>query len=101
MLIATMASRNHQTEIMLTGSIYADETKEVQARLASLIEQGEKALLIDLSQLDYIDSAGLGMLISVQKLVVKKGGSFKIRGVKGLVKELFELTHLTKVFELQ
>jgi anti-sigma B factor antagonist len=53
---------------------------------------------VDLSHLDYVDSAGLEVFISLHKRCVKEGGSLAVRGLSGPVKELFEITRLDKVF---
>ena len=56
--------------------------------------------MLDLSHVDYINSTGLGMLVSIQKQARKCGGSIQFKGIQGLVKEVFELTRLINVFEI-
>ena len=57
--------------------------------------------LLDLEKVDYIDSSGLGVLVAINKRTLQNRGKLIIKGINGLVKELFELTRLTKVFEIQ
>lgn len=87
--------------VSLSGSIYVEEAAQIRESLISYIEKGHKTFLIDLSEVDYIDSSGLGTLVAIQKRALQNGGSVVIKGLKGLVKDLFELTRLTKVFEIQ
>ena len=90
-----------QLQIILTGSIFVEDAQETKETLTTIIDEGNIDFLIDLSRVDYIDSSGLGMLVSVNKLAVKKGGGVIIKGLQGIVKELFELTRMNRVFEIQ
>ncbi len=87
--------------VSLSGSIYVEEAAQIRESLIGYIEKGHKTFLIDLGEVDYIDSSGLGTLVAIQKRALQNGGSVVIKGLKGLVKDLFELTRLTKVFEIQ
>ena len=58
-------------------------------------------LLFSGSLVEYIDSSGLGMLIRIQKIAVRNDGNVVLKGVQGLVRELFEMTRLTALFHIQ
>jgi anti-sigma B factor antagonist len=92
---------NEQTHIFLAGSIYVEDAKQLREKLTALIEKGQTALNIDMAKVDYIDSTGLGMLISLKKLAVKNGGNVSVSGIQGLVRDVFELTRMSKVFGIQ
>ncbi len=89
---------DNQVQVVLAGSIYIEEAKQVQAKMQDFIEHGYKTFSFDMTAVDYIDSSGLGMLVALHKQALKKGGCMKIIGIKGIVREIFELTRLTKVF---
>lgn len=91
---------NNEVHVALNGSIYVEEATAMREKLIEYIEKGHKRLVISMQKVDYIDSSGLGVLVAVQKRVVQHGGSVAIKGLQGMVKELFELTRLTKVFEI-
>ncbi len=90
-----------QVVVMLSGSIYVEEAAAIRENLLQYIDKGFKKYLIDVANVDYIDSAGLGVLVAIQKRALQNGGGVVIKGLSGIVKELFELTRLTKVFEIQ
>ena len=94
-----MFRTNEQIQVTLSGNIYVEDAAKMREALTSLIGSGHTSLLIDLSRVEYIDSTGLGMLVFLQKQAVKKGGSIRLKGLQGIVKELFELTRLSTVFE--
>ena len=92
---------DNRIHIILQGTIYVEDAKEMTEKLVALIESGQTRLLIDLSLVEYIDSSGLGMLIRIQKIAVRNGGNVVLKGVQGLVRELFEMTRLTALFHIQ
>ena len=92
---------DNRIHIILQGTIYVEDAKEMTEKLVALIESGQTRLLIDLSQVEYIDSSGLGMLIRIQKIAVRNGGNVVLKGVQELVRELFEMTRLTALFNIQ
>lgn len=92
---------DNRIHIILQGTIYVEDAKEMTEKLVALIESGQTRLLIDLSQVEYIDSSGLGMLIRIQKIAVRNDGNVVLKGVQGLVRELFEMTRLTALFHIQ
>ena len=87
--------------VSLSGSIYVEEAAQIRESLIGYIDNGHKTFVVDLGNVDYIDSSGLGTLVAIQKRALQNDGSVIIKGMKGLVKDLFELTRLNKVFEIQ
>lgn len=91
----------NQVIVQLNGSIYVEEATAIREQLLEYIEQGHVEFVINLGNVDYIDSSGLGVLVAIQKRALQKNGKVIIRELRGLVKELFELTRLTSVFEIE
>lgn len=65
-----------------------------------LLETGEKHLIVDLSQVRFIDSSGLGALLSGYKNANLHHGTLVLAGPQPRVKEMFELTRLSRVFDI-
>ena len=59
-----------------------------------------KNYVIDLEQVDFMDSAGLGTLIAVLKRVTEQGGDMKIASLQKKPRMVFEITRAYKVFEI-
>ena len=85
----------------LSGSMYVEEAAALRETLLRYIEEGYSHFMINLSDVDYIDSSGLGVLVAIQKRALQKSGGVVITGLHGVVQELFTLTRLTKVFEIK
>ncbi|GAX90651.1 STAS domain-containing protein [Effusibacillus lacus] len=100
-MIKDIKVTNDQVIVILTGSIYVGEATVLRERLLEHVERGLRRFVIDMSDVDYIDSSGLGVLVALQKRALQNKGGVVIKGLAGTVKELFELTRLTKVFEIQ
>ncbi len=88
---------NTVADITFSGNMYLEDVIPTQEQLLEIVDDGATILRMDLSRLDYIDSSGLGMLISIHKHCLQKGGKMTIMGLKGMVEELFKLTRLDLV----
>lgn len=60
-----------------------------------------KDLVIDLSDLDYLDSTGLGMFMNIHNKQKSKGKTVKIINAKDNIKKLFKITDLTALFDME
>jgi anti-sigma B factor antagonist len=92
---------NGQVIVDLSGSMYVEEAAILREKLIVFMESGHKEFIIKLNRVDYIDSSGLGVLVAIQKRALQIKGGVTLVGANGLVKELFELTRLNKVFAMQ
>lgn len=86
--------------VNITGSMYVEDSALAREKLIALLDEGVHNLTLDLSGLDYVDSSGLGVLISIHKRCLQKGGKMTITGLRGMVEELFKLTRLDLVFNV-
>ena len=82
------------------GGLNSDTAKEFIDKLATLIEAGQTKIVVDCTHLDHISSYGLGMLVRLHSKLSKKGGDVKLACVKGIVEQVFKITHLNKIFEI-
>jgi anti-sigma B factor antagonist len=68
-------------------------------KMRSLLEQGHKHLLLNLGEVTYVDSAGLGEIVQAYATVSKGGGSLKLLNVTKRIKDLLSITKLLTVFD--
>ena len=78
----------------------AHNSGDLKAELAGLFEGKEKNILVDLKEVRFIDSSGLGALVSGFKNAISHQGNLKLSGLQPQVKSMFELTRLHRVFEI-
>ena len=86
----------------MAGSFYEEDARVVEETLTSVIDQRAIIVFDRLShKLTISTIADWVHLIHIQRRAVNNDVSIKIKGLQGRVKELFELTRLIKVFEIQ
>ncbi len=80
----------------LTGS---EPLGVLHDKVNSLLYQGKKNIVIDLARLGYMDSAGLGELISCVTFTARQGGHLALAGVTSRTRDLLVVTKLLTVFD--
>jgi anti-anti-sigma factor len=86
------------TAISFTGRlVLGNRLTDVEHAIRERIRQGSRKLVLDFSGPEYIDSAGIGVLVVCFGIVERESGRVTIAGATGRVKELLELTHLDHV----
>jgi anti-sigma B factor antagonist len=89
------------TVLRLGGHLVLDEGDLEYRRLIDrLVESGCVKIVVDLAEVDYIDSAGVGMLVAKLKSVRTKGGDVKLLNLTSRSQRLLSLTRLTLAFEI-
>ncbi|MCD4750879.1 MAG: STAS domain-containing protein [Thermoanaerobaculales bacterium] len=78
----------------------ASSSENAKASLLGLIDAANKEIVVDLSELVFIDSSGLGTLIAAKKTANEHGGDVRLCGLSPQVWTIFELTRLDKVFKI-
>jgi anti-sigma B factor antagonist len=68
--------------------------------IRDLAAKGDKKLLLNLGEVSYIDSSGIGELVSGFTTVTNHGGNLKLVGLSKRVKDLLQITKLYTVFEV-
>lgn len=72
---------------------------EFKENMLRLINQGNRSLVLDLSDVDFVDSSGLGAIVSSLK-AIGRDGDLVICGLKEPVMQVFSLTRMDKVFRI-
>ena len=75
------------------------DTTKIREKVHSLVSDNIQKIVIDLSGVNYMNSSGLGTLISVLTTVKNGGGQLVLANVGGKVQNLFLITQLVKVFD--
>jgi anti-sigma B factor antagonist len=68
-------------------------------KMRSLVQQGHTRLLLNLGDVSYVDSAGLGEIVQAYATVNKNGGALKLLHVTRRIQDLLSITKLLTVFE--
>lgn len=85
--------------IVVSGFMDMSEVPKFEAAIEGLIKSGSLQIVLDLTNLEYISSAGLGEIIGRIREVRRQGGDIKVGGYSDLVYEILETFGFTAVFE--
>src|SRR5476649_2897104 len=88
------------TVLDLKGKITLGEGDEaLRDKINSMVHQGRKKLLLNLADVPYIDSAGLGEVVRTYTTVSRQGGQLKLVNLTKRITDLLSITKLLTVFE--
>ena len=86
------------TAISFTGRlVLGNRLTDVEQAIREKIKQGSRKLVLDFSGLNFMDSAGIGLLAMCLGILEREGGKLLVAGATGHVEELLELTHLNRL----
>ncbi|HEU4402895.1 MAG TPA: STAS domain-containing protein [Candidatus Polarisedimenticolia bacterium] len=89
------------TVVDLSGKITIGEG-DIRLRDAvnALLDEGRKSIVLNLSGVSYMDSAGIGELVACYKRAAEKGATLKLLNPSGKVQDLLILTRLQEIFDI-
>ena len=96
----TKTNQDGQVTFLLDGRLDTITSSQLQAELAPVVDAAQGDIVLDLSSLAYISSAGLRVLLAAQKGVLAKGISMTIRNVCPEVMEVFDMTGFTEILNI-
>ncbi len=82
----------------VSGRLTSFETGALRESISRLLKQGRKNIVLNLSELQYLDSSGIGELARIYVSVVKVSGQMKVVGLSPKVEEILKITQLYQVF---
>jgi anti-sigma B factor antagonist len=84
----------------LRGSLDLATSPTVRAALMEATEKGKRELIVDLTQLEFLDSTGLGALIGAHRRASERDGSLRLVIGNGPISRLLNITGLMRVFSV-
>jgi anti-sigma B factor antagonist len=93
---------SHVTILDLRGRIVlGDEIDELRSAIRGLIDEGKKKIILNLADVDYIDSSGVGALVGGFTAVRNAGGELKLLNLSQKVHDVLHVTKLYTVFDIR
>ena len=88
------------TLVDVEGQLIVGNRQELKQKVLEELESGDRKFVIDFSNAGYIDSSGLGVLVSLSKKIREQGGELRLSGLNEDLRTLFELTKLDTLFRI-
>ena len=82
------------------GQLIVGNRQELKQKVLQELERGARKFLIDFTGTGYIDSSGLGVLVSLSKKIREQGGELRLASMNEDLRTLFELTKLDTLFKI-
>lgn len=86
--------------VHVEGQLIVGNRQELKQLIQDALDKGERKFLLDFEKAAYIDSSGLGALVSISKKVRETGGDLRLSGLNEDLRSLFELTKLDTLFSI-
>ncbi len=95
--------QNTQENIVveLSGDLDIESSEEMKNEILEVYDEKRKNILVDLEKLDYLDSMGIGALISVYNTLKENGNVIKIINAQKNIYKLFKITDLLDIFNME
>jgi len=82
------------------GGLNAETAEQFVQELGLLVDAGLRKIIVDCSDLEYISSYGLSVLVRLHSKLAKRGGDVKFAGVKGVIQQVFNVTRMNSIFQI-
>ncbi|HEY5218287.1 MAG TPA: STAS domain-containing protein [Gemmatimonadaceae bacterium] len=86
--------------IEIDGQLIVGNRQELKQKMLDALDGGARKLLVDFAKTGYIDSSGLGVLVSLSKKIREQGGELRLAALNEDLRTLFELTKLDTLFQI-
>ena len=100
MFKANIEEKNDYLILNLAGDLDVYSEEEFRDFIEDELKDKNSDLVIDIKDLDYLDSTGLGMFMKIYKMYEENGQKVKIINPKENILKLFKITDLTDIFEM-
>ena len=95
---ATIRHSAHASLIDVRGRLTFFEVGVLRENVSRLLGEGRKQIVLNLSELHYLDSSGIGELARIYVMVLKSGGEMKVVGLSQSVENVLKVTRLYQIF---
>lgn len=86
--------------VSVKGRLDSLSVNEFEKELSTLIDDGQRAIIIDFSELDYISSGGLRSILSTIKKLKEENGKLFLCSLTDIVKEIFDISGLSTIIPI-
>jgi anti-anti-sigma factor len=99
-MVLDISTMNGIVIITLVRRFDTDSAPAIEDELREIAEQCPDRVLFDFSKTEYIASAGLRVLLTTTRSILKKGGTVALSSLSPTVRQVFEIAGFTKIFSI-
>jgi anti-sigma B factor antagonist len=92
---------NDPSTVHVAGEIDVATSPALKDELYRMLDQGQQRVVVDLAEMSFIDSSGLGVLVGTLKRAREQGGEVVLRSMQPSARKVVEITGLTEIFTIE
>ena len=92
---------NDEVIVRLSGRLDTPGAQEIAPKINDLLEETDKTVILDCSDMSYISSSGLRIFLTLRKSAADKGGKIIVRNICNDIRNVFMMTGFLNLFEIQ
>lgn len=96
----SVMEHDRSVEVKVSGEIDAYTAPDLREALFPLSDKEQVRMVVDLTEVSYMDSTGLGVFVGIFKNIRSKSGELRLIGLSGRLKRLFEITGLAEIMDI-
>jgi anti-sigma B factor antagonist len=96
-----VAEHDGETVVSAAGELDVNTAPDLREQLARLIADGTRLVVVDLSEVSFVDSTALSVLVSALKRLRQANGDLELASPNPSVRRVFEITGLTRLFTIR
>jgi anti-sigma B factor antagonist len=100
-MITTIKEAEGKIVAKLSGELDTAAAQEAESALAPLLDSKGKDIVIDCTDLEYISSSGLRVLLSILKQAKSVGSTVTLKNVNDVIRDVLDLTGFISIFEFE
>ncbi len=98
--ITVIKKKDYVYSIELKGSLDSETYQELQAQLGEIIDEKTRAVILDMSKVNYISSAGIRVIIETKKTLERKNATFAMINLQPQIKKIFDVMKILPMFDI-
>ena len=100
-MIFEVKENNEKVLATVSGRLDTPSAVSAQQEITPLLENADKEIILDCSNLEYISSSGLRLLLTIRKEAAAKGGNVIVKDINDDIKKVFMMTGFYNLFEIK
>ena len=100
-MIFEVKENNEKVLATVSGRLDTPSAVSAQQEITPLLENADKEIILDCSNLEYISSSGLRLLLTIRKEAAAKGGKVIVKDINDDIKKIFMMTGFYNLFEIK
>jgi anti-sigma B factor antagonist len=97
----TVSERDGEAVVRAAGELDVNTAPELREQLARLVSEGTRQIVVDLTDVSFVDSTALSVLVSALKRLRQADGDLQLASPNASVRRVFEITGLTRLFTIR